>query len=103
MVVFNSIPDYIFGQPCINVQLARIEAIINELYKSLLKAAMNEDISEYSLDDGQTKIRTVYKSSESITKSIEAMKRLKADLINDRDGRVVRMMDSKNFRHGYNR
>mgnify|MGYP007115160362 CR=1 FL=1 len=82
MVVFDSADIYILGAPTMCEQLARIEAVINALYATAIKAAANGNISEYSLDDGQTKIRTVYKDASSVQASILAFERLKQDLIN---------------------
>ena len=47
----------------------------------------NEPITEYSLDDGQVKIRTVYRSVEQMTKAIEALEKIKNKLLNELNGR----------------
>ncbi len=77
--------------------LAAIEAIIVTLLAAMAKAATTGNMSEYSLDDGQTKIKVVYKDLEAMQASFFALQRMKQYYINAANGRVWRAMDSKNF------
>lgn len=76
----------------------RIDAVIDVLEDQLIKSALNSSVSEYSLDDGQTKISTVYRSTEEVEKAIMSMIRLKNYYENKLNGRMVRLVDSKNIR-----
>jgi len=53
-------------------KLIKIDAIISSLYDLAIAsvAKPTADLSEYMLDDGQTKIRTVYRSLSEIQKAI---------------------------------
>jgi len=68
-------------------RIARIEAIIAALETQLLTGATTGDIASYSLDDGQTKIQTQYRSISSITEGLHALDTLKQRLINQLNGR----------------
>lgn len=97
MVEFDSSKVYIELASTIEEKISRIDSIINALLLSAVDAASNDGISEYWLDNGQTKIKTVYRSTAAIYSSIEAFKKLKEYYINQNNGRVFRLVDSKNF------
>jgi len=99
-VTYNSEFDYIDSATTLIVRLNRIRAIAAELELILLKAASTDNIEEYSLDDGQTKIKTIYRSVGSITAGLVALDALEQRIINRLQGRVVRLVDEKNFRIG---
>lgn len=74
-------------------QIEKIDTIINCLLDAAIKAATGEEVGEYSLDDGQTKIRSVSRSTEEIAISIERMKSLKNILIKDINGHIIQLKD----------
>lgn len=97
MVEFDSSKIYIEQAANIEEKILRIDAVINALLLAALDAASNDGISEYWLDNGQTKIKTVYRSTAAIYTSIEAFRKLKEYYVNQNNGRVFRLVDSKNF------
>ena len=97
MVTYNSEFEYIDSAKTLEARLKAIKAIIIVLELTLLKAASTDNIDEYWLDDGQTKIKTIYRSVESITKGLLGLDVLKYRIINQLQGRVVRLVDGKNF------
>lgn len=97
MTVYDSADIYLESKTTARAKIAAIEAIINALLASAAKAAAGENITEYWLDDGQTKIKTIRRSSKEIEGSIAAFTRLKQLYINQVNGRVMRLVDSKNF------
>lgn len=82
MVVYNNFVEYINLSANVKEKIARINAIIEVLEDSELRGASAGEILEYQLDDGQTKIRTVYKDLRSISHTIEALESRKARLLN---------------------
>lgn len=76
---------------------ARCDAIVKALFAAMLKAASNAGISEYDLDDGQTKIKTAYRNPAEIERSISAFLKIKQYYLNQINGNVVRLVDGKNF------
>lgn len=97
-VYYDSADIYINGAINLCDKIARIDAIITALEAAALKGAATGNFSEYSLDDGQTKIRTAYRSVEDIARSITAFETIRQRYINQLNGRHVRLVDSKNFR-----
>lgn len=102
MVYYDSCAIFIQSATSLKDKLAKINAIIDMLYTSALTAAGTANMQEYSLDDGQTKIRTVYKGTDQILKAIDVLERQKQTILNQLNGRITRSVDSKNLnRYGY--
>lgn len=102
MLTFDSSSIYVTSATTLRDKLTRVNAIITALEDVALKAAANGDISHYSLDDGQTKIMTSYRTAEDVANSIQAFEVIRQRYINQLNGRMVRLVDSKNFRNGRN-
>jgi hypothetical protein len=98
MVEFDSACVYVDGAKNLIEKIARLDAIISALETAALKAAAKGGISEYMLDDGQTKIREVYRSPVEIERSITAFEGIRQRYINRLNGSMIRLVDSKNFR-----
>ena len=103
MLTFDSSSIYVTSATTLRDKLTRVNAIITALEDVALKAAANGDISQYSLDDGQTKIMTSYRTAEDVANSIQAFEVIRQRYINQLNGRMVRLVDSKNFRNGRNK
>jgi hypothetical protein len=100
MVYFDSAEIYIRSARNLEERINKIGQIIDALENTMLSAAGKGDIEEYSLDDGQTTIRTKYRDMNAIRLSIAGFDALQDRLIaklNNRNGRVIRFVDSKNF------
>lgn len=100
MAIYVSEQAYIESATTIQEQIVKIDAIIDGLFLAATLAATTGHIESYSLDSGQSKINTTYKSLDSIRASIENFMKLKQiciQRINNNSGRVVRLMDSTNF------
>lgn len=104
MEVFESADVYIECGTSIKDKIDRIDAIIDTLLSTAVKSAVKDGVSEYTLNNGQTTIKTVLKGTDSIAASIQAYNKLKQIFIqqlnNNSVGRVVRLVDSKNFNRG---
>jgi hypothetical protein len=98
MITYDSAGIYIAGATSTRDKITRIDAIITALLTVSLTAASNDNISSYMLDDGQTKINTAYKGVDSVVNSIKAFEGLKTYYQNQLNGRVIRLVDSKNFK-----
>lgn len=79
------------------IRIQRITAVIAALETNMLTSAATGSISEYSLDDGQTKIRTVYRDTIQVAAAITGFERIKQRYINQLNGRTFRLVDGKNF------
>jgi hypothetical protein len=99
MVVYDSAYIYIESASDLLDKIAKIEAVLVAMNTALLKAVTGETVSEYSIDDGQTKIKTVSRSISDITRGINGLERIKQGYINTYNGRASRLVDSKSLRH----
>ena len=80
-----------------DARIAALDLIIDTLIAAMAKAATTANMEEYRLDDGQTKISVRYKDVQAISASITALERAKQMYLNRQNGRMSRLMDSKNF------
>ena len=97
MITFNSIADCIESQDSLDAKIATIDTIIDTLMTSVLKAVEKGSIQDYSLNDGQTVIRTVYRNPNDVIKSIELLERIKNTYISRKTGRAFRLIHGGNF------
>lgn len=102
-VTYDSADIFIQSATTLEAKIAKIDAIITALEDVALTAAGNDNISEYELNDGQVKIKTAYRGAAAVLKSIMDFEKIRQMYVNRLNGRVVRMVDGKNFtgnRHG---
>lgn len=78
---------YIESATSLEQRLQRITQIIEALELRAVESIANEDIEEYQIDDGQVKIRTVYRSSKQIERAIQAYEVIKQRILNKLNGR----------------
>jgi hypothetical protein len=98
MVVYDSTLIYIQSASDLCDKLDKINAVITALEDTALKSAMNDDITSYILDDGQTKINVTYKGTDAVIKSIHEMEKLRTMYENRLNGRHTKLVDSKSLR-----
>ena len=96
-VYYDSLSIYVQSATSLKDKLVKVNSIIDMLYTAGLTAAGTENIAEYSLDDGQTKIRTVYKGTGEVLKAIDILERQRQTILNQLNGRITRHVDGKNF------
>lgn len=111
MVIYKTCDEYlasVIGQESVGTmtfyrrRIMALNLIIDALMMQAAAAAGTANISQYSLNDGQTIISTTYKGPDAITKAIMQYETLKNLYLNKMNGRAMRMVDSKSFPHGYN-
>lgn len=98
MVVYDSAQIYIDSCTSLKEKITRIDQVIDALMSTALKAAANDNIDEYWLDDGQTKIKTIYRGAGAVMESIKSFEAIKQMYVNRLNGHVVRLVDSKSLR-----
>jgi hypothetical protein len=98
-IYFSSTRQYILSCNSIADKIIAIDKVIEALFLLMLEPEVIEKqyISEYSLDDGQTKIRAVYRGVDGITKTIASLNKMRIYYVNQQTGRRFRMVDGKNF------
>lgn len=96
-VIYDSAGIYIASRSSNLQKVIAIDAIISKLEEMALISAGTINIDEYSLDDGQTKIRTKYRSGADIATSIMDFMRIREIYVNRLNGRQIRLIDGRNF------
>lgn len=96
-IYFDSTGAYVDSKSSLDAKIAAWDAIITALEGILTKAVDTGNLDEYSLDDGQTKIRTKYRSPEDVMNAINNAEKMRNLYISRRCGRVTRLVDGKNF------
>jgi len=95
---FGSAKLYIDSVTTTEARLTKVIQIIDGLTDLAVTAASNDDIGEYSLNDGQVVIKTVYRSVDDIADSIFKWERVKNILLGRLNGRVVVLKDARTIR-----
>lgn len=65
----------------------KIQQIIDALLDQQIAAVGNSFTDEYSVDDGQIKIKTIYRSPDSIARAINDYEKIKQQCLNRLNGR----------------
>ena len=97
MIIYDSSDIFIRSAADNKAKIVRIDAIIVALEDTMLKAAGTANFDEYSLNDGQVIIKTTYRNTEDVIKSIKSLEAVRQMYVNRLNGRHVRLVDGKNF------
>jgi len=100
-VIYESADIFILSATTLEEKIAKVGLVINALLDMSITAAAKGNQAEYNVDDGQTKLKMVYRNVTDITAAVMAYQliqdRLIAQLNNQRTGRVKRLVDVSNF------
>lgn len=97
-VTYNSEALYVESKSKLCDKIAAIETLIDQMFAAATKGTAKAHIEEYSLDTGQSRVKTTYRDPESIMAAISIFERQKNYYINQLNGRGMRLVDGKNFR-----
>lgn len=99
MVVYDSAGIYIESQSTLRAQIKAIDDIIAALLASAVKSAAKAHLTEYSLNTGQTQIKTSLRGTKEIYESIKDFRTLKNAMKAQLNGNGRRMtfVDGKNL------
>jgi hypothetical protein len=98
MVTYDSADIYIEAASSLTDKITRIDDIIDALLTTALKAAASGHLMDYLLNDGQTTIRTTYRSPKQVQDAITAFEGIRQVYSNRLNGRAFRLVDGANFR-----
>lgn len=99
-VIFQSETLFIDSATDMEAKIVKIDLIIEALLDLSLTAVGKQDIVEYTLDDGQTKIRTEFRGMSAILRAITDYEKLRQMYFNRLNGRTFRLVDSKSVIFG---
>lgn len=105
MITYDSTDIYIQSATTLRAKIVRIDAMIVALEDTVLKAVGTGNVEDYSLDDGQVRIKTTYRNTEEVIKSITDLETIRQMYVNRLNKRHFRLVDGKNFtgrRYGRN-
>jgi len=86
---------YIIDSTSLKQRYDRITAIITALENQILLGISNSDVISYSLDDGQTRISTNYRSADQVAKAITEYEKIRNRILFELTGsRIVRLADA---------
>jgi hypothetical protein len=87
--------QYIIDSDNLKIKYDRITAIISALEEQQLLVVSNSGVVSYSLDDGQTRIQTTYRSSDQIAKAINEYEKIRNRILAEITGtRIMRLADA---------
>ena len=90
--------EYITNSSGILDRYNRILAIIIALENQQIASVTNSDIDEYQINDGQTTIRTKYRSADMIARAIDTYDKIANRLHAQMTGqRVMRLADAESL------
>jgi len=78
-------------------RIAKIDIIIDALLDASVIGAGSSCVVEESLDDGQTKIKSIYRSMSEVETAIHRFTRLQTKYANMCKGRSTRLRDRDSF------
>ena len=79
-------------------KIAQCDAIIDTLMETCMQAALTGNITEYTLNDGMTTIKGIYRDPTQVQAAILRMERLKNMYLRRLNGtNQIRLVDKKSF------
>ena len=95
-----TIADFLRTKFSYRDKINAIDLLIDKMLLSVAESidGMNPSISEYQMDDGQIKVKTVYRSIKEVQDGVHALETLRNMYENRLRGRVVVLKDEKTFR-----
>ena len=105
-VIFQSISEFVNSGNFTNRKdlyrdrIRKIDLVIDGLLTNALDAASTNNIEEFSLNDGQTVIKTIYNGADDVFKSITVAEKLRTFYQNMITGHATRMIDHKSIYYG---
>jgi len=89
---YTSIEQYFEVKSKLIGKIATYDLIIEDMEKALLAATVSGHLLQYELDDGQMKVRTMYRSVTDLTKAMKGLISLREIYKNQHNGRGVRLV-----------
>jgi hypothetical protein len=86
---------YIQSASSLKESYERIQAIILALQLAVVDLAPKAGLTDYSLDDGQVKIKTSYRNADDIAKAILSYEKIAQGILNQLNGRVMTVRNGR--------
>ena len=89
--------EYIQSKTSLNAKIVAIEALIDQMLLSAIDAIDDSGTASYSMDDGQMKVTTQFRSMTEITAGIRSLEKILQLYINRRNGSVTILRSRLNY------
>jgi len=89
-----TISVYIQSKSTLLEKINAIDDLITAMEGKLLEGIDTATIDEYWMDDGQMKVKTIYRSVADLEKGLEALLKMKQRYVNNYNGRMMVMRDA---------
>lgn len=84
-----TISQYLESKPDLLNKIRAIDTLINSMTLKLTEAVGSAVYDEYSMDDGQMKVRTKYRSVQDVAAGITGLEIIKERYKNQYNGRTI--------------
>ena len=92
-MIYSCSKTYLESAASVKEKVAKLDLIISAMYDAAERAAVSGEIEEYLIDDGQSKIKNVYRDVGSIVNAIVGYEKLRQMYYNRLIGRKVSLRD----------
>ena len=81
--------EYIQSKTSLNAKIIAIEELIDAMLLSTVESIENSGTASYSMDDGQMKVMTQYRSVTEVMAGVKALEKILQMYINRRNGNIT--------------
>lgn len=92
-----TIREYIQSKESLEAKIIALEQLIDEMILTSFDAVQNGSTHSYSMDDGQMKVTTQYRSVYEVSQGIKALEKTLQLYINRRNGSITTLRGKLNF------
>lgn len=92
-----TIKEYIQSKESLDAKIAAIELLIDDMIVSMAEGIGNSGTASYSMDDGQMKVMTQYRSVNEIANGVRALEKMLQMYMNRRNGSVTILRGKLNY------
>ena len=96
MAIFTNATLYVESFASLKEKVDALDRVIDLLITSAEDNTGSAHLDEYQLDDGQTKIKAVYRTTADLATAIFDFESLKQIYLNRMNGRVMKGRDARN-------
>jgi conjugal transfer/entry exclusion protein len=96
-IIVYTLSEYITSRASNKAKIEAIELLIDSMYDKMIDAIDDSGTASYTLDDGQMKISTEFRSLDEIIKGIQALETQLQMYINRYNGRTTILRGRLNY------
>lgn len=92
-----TVKEYIQSKKSLDARIKAIELLIDSMLLNSIDSIDNSGTASYSMDDGQMKVSTEYRSIKDITAGIKGLEQILQLYINRRNGSITVLRGRLNY------